>query len=155
MLSLLGVLNAIVAIAFILAGRPDIRASLVDFLSRTISEMTFKKAVFTAAAVVVAILAVETLPFDLALPLFMDAFAYVDIVAAVGFALASRQGRAWARTVRDRLIPTCRKLMASSAALSRRLARRERRLSRMRIAMTSKSSKDGEGEWPAAWAYAV
>ncbi len=82
MLSLLGVLNAVVAVAFILACRADIREAFFTFLTRTTSEMTFKKAVFLAAAVIIAAMAFEILPFEMALPLFLDAFTYIDIVAA-------------------------------------------------------------------------
>lgn len=153
MLSLLGVLNAVVAVAFILACRADIREAFFTFLTRTTSEMTFKKAVFLAAAVIIAAMAFEILPFEMALPLFLDAFTYIDIVAAVYFALASRQARAWARIARDKLVITGSQLIAG---LQRRrpLSACARRVRQVRARLTSKGSEDGDGAWCGGWTYA-
>ncbi len=153
MLSLLGVLNAFVAVAFILASRPDIRKALVAFVSRTTSEMTFKKAVFMAAALIMAMLLAETLPFDLALPFAMDALAYIDIVAAVYFALANRQVRVWGRIAKDRLAVTASEALAR-IQIRRPLTSCARRIRQVGARLASKGTDDGDGGWAGAWRYA-
>ncbi len=153
MLSLMGVLNAIVAVAIILASRPDIREALVAFLNRTTSEMTFKKAIFLAAAVIIAVMAAEVLPFDLALPLFLDTFAYFDIVAAIYFALANRHVRVWGGIARDQLVKAGRQVFAEIQR-RRPLSACARRLRQVRARLTSKGSEDGDGGWVGVWRYA-
>ncbi|MHB8286627.1 MAG: hypothetical protein ACYDD1_18390 [Caulobacteraceae bacterium] len=154
MLSLLGVMNALVAVAFILASRPDIHDLLVAFLVRTTSDMTWKKAAVIVAAAILAVLAAEFLPFDLALPMFIDAFGYIDIVAAVYFALANRQVRAWGRIAKDQLALAGHKLLAAGQRQGQ-FARRLRRVRRSRPRTPPRSSDDRDGMWVKPFGYAV
>jgi hypothetical protein len=154
MLSLLGVINALVAVAFILAGRPDIRKALVAYLNRTLAEMTFKKAIFFAAAVIVAVMVFEVLPFEMALPLFLDAFTYIDIVAAVYLALANRHARAWGRIARNQLVIAGGSLVGGLQK-RRPLSACARRLRQVRARPTVKGSEDDDGGWAKAWSLAV
>lgn len=113
-----------------------------DFvLEKTLAALT-REASMSAATVVLALLLIQTLPFDLAFVLAGDALAYIDVVAAVSLLALGARLAPLRASLKRRLARTGKTLPVRADASCRR-----RREPRQRRKPTRED--DGEGRAPA------